>query len=145
MGVKHGQYGSVEYQTWADMKVRCLNPNNKRYADYGGRGITVCKRWLSFENFLADMGTRPSNQHSLDRIDNDKGYFKENCRWATRQEQNGNRRRRRDARLYQGKTVAQWAVFWRVPYMQAYDRLRAGRADKRAQHRQAQIHQGPVG
>lgn len=76
------------YNTWCDMKSRCNNPNNRSYRRYGGRGITVCDRWAGrFKNFLDDMGEKPSPLHSLDRIDNDKGYFPENCKWSTRQEQ----------------------------------------------------------
>lgn len=79
------------YVTWSDMKSRCTNPNNRAYHRYGGRGITVCERWASrFKNFLDDMGEKPSPQHSLDRIDNNKGYFPENCKWSTRLEQQRN-------------------------------------------------------
>lgn len=81
-----------EYQAWYDMKHRCLNPNNTRYANYGGRGIVVCKEWLnSFENFLEDMGPRPSRR-SLDRIDNNGNYEPGNCRWATDKQQAYNKR-----------------------------------------------------
>jgi len=89
----HGKHDTSEYRIWRHIKDRCLNPKNRRYSDYGGRGITVCDAWQhSFSAFLEDVGERPSNKHSIDRVDNDKGYSKENCRWATDQEQNLNKR-----------------------------------------------------
>lgn len=81
------------YTTWQGMKRRCLNPSFKQWADYGGRGITICDRWInSYENFAADMGPKPTPAHTLDRIDNDAGYFPENCQWSTRKHQQRNRR-----------------------------------------------------
>lgn len=92
---KHGAYlgggEKPEHYTWRTMLARCQNTNNSQYALYGGRGITVCKRWQKYENFIADMGDRPSKQHSLDRINNNKGYTPSNCRWATRSEQQRNK------------------------------------------------------
>lgn len=87
---------TAEYRTWSGIKDRCLNPNNHTFRYYGGRGIFVCERWkLSYLNFLDDMGRRPSGRHSIDRINNDDGYYKENCRWATKSEQAFNRRPKR--------------------------------------------------
>ncbi|HHS83688.1 MAG TPA: XRE family transcriptional regulator [Gammaproteobacteria bacterium] len=83
--VTHGLSGSPEYGVWEHIKSRCNNPNTKDYHNYGGRGITVCKRWDRFENFLADMGCRPSKNHQIDRADNDGNYEPGNCRWVTRQ------------------------------------------------------------
>lgn len=81
------------YATWAGMKDRCYNKKSKFYKNYGGRGIKVSKRWKnSFETFVLDIGEKPTNKHSLDRIENDKGYTKSNCRWASRSEQNNNKR-----------------------------------------------------
>lgn len=80
------------YGTWGTMIQRCTNPNNTVWKNYGGRGITVCQEWrISFETFLKDMGERPPD-HELDRVDNDLGYSKENCKWSTAIEQANNRR-----------------------------------------------------
>lgn len=86
----HGLTGTRIYRIWDGIKRRCLNPKMTGYNQYGGAGITVCDRWLVFANFLDDMGDTPSDQHSIDRIDGTKGYFKDNCRWATRLEQGAN-------------------------------------------------------
>lgn len=83
--------GTKIYYIWGDMVARCTRPTHARYADYGGRGITVCDRWRDFANFYADMGNRPEGR-SLDRIDNSAGYSLDNCRWATAAEQVANRR-----------------------------------------------------
>ena len=83
----------LAFISYKSMKQRCLNPNQTVYRHYGGRGITICERWLlSFENFFADMGERPSRKYSLDRIDPDGNYEPSNCRWATQKEQVANQR-----------------------------------------------------
>lgn len=102
---KNSNRGTPEYGAWADMKTRCLNPRHKWFKEYGGRGITVCERWLAFDGFIADMGKRPGKGYSLDRINNDGNYEPGNCRWATAREQMLNRRR--TARiLIEGKEIS---------------------------------------
>lgn len=102
------------YESWQGMNQRCNNKNQKAYKNYGGRGITICKRWAGqdgFLNFIEDMGERPTPQHTLDRINNNGNYEPSNCRWATRTEQNRNKR---DNKLltYNGvtKTASEWGI-----------------------------------
>ncbi len=89
--------GSPEYKAWDSLRQRCMNPKDKAYEWYGGRGIKVCARWEKFENFLADMGRRPSPEHSIDRIKVNGDYEQANCRWATELEQARNRTNNRAA------------------------------------------------
>ena len=90
----HAKYNArtPTYRTWQNMVQRCTNQNHTHWEYYGGRGITVCERWLTFDKFLEDMGSKPEGL-TLDRINNDGNYELSNCRWATRSEQNFNRRR----------------------------------------------------
>jgi hypothetical protein len=88
----HGASKTSEYAIWWQMWYRCINPKHVKFADYGGRGIKVDPIWEKFEQFIADMGPRPSMQHTLDRIDNNLGYSKGNCQWATGKQQYANRR-----------------------------------------------------
>ena len=106
---RHGGRNTRLYNIWSSMKSRCLNENDPAYKDYGARGIHVCDRWMDFSLFREDMGERPPGM-SLDRIDNDKGYSPENCRWANRSTQNRNRRDRRMV-THNGRSmlIADWA------------------------------------
>jgi hypothetical protein len=112
---RHGGYKNKtsEYASWNAMKDRCNNQNSTAYARYGGRGITHDPAWTDFKKFLEDMGPKENSKLEIERIDNDKGYYKENCRWATHKEQTRNRGGKRATRLYtfDGKTmcIADWA------------------------------------
>ena len=86
---------SPEYKSWRAILHRCLNPLSRAFHNYGGRGIKICKRWMIFKNFLLDVGYRPDHKYSIERIDNDKGYYLGNVKWATIKEQNKNRRTNR--------------------------------------------------
>lgn len=90
--VSRGGEATTEYKIWNGMRGRCNLPKHISYKHYGAKGIKVCERWNKFENFFADMGPRPSQKHSLDRIDGDGDYSPENCRWATGKEQFANQR-----------------------------------------------------
>lgn len=89
----HGMTGTKEYNAWCNIKKRCYSKSHAQYGDYGGRGISVCQRWLdSFESFFTDVGRAPSPAHTIDRSENDGNYEPGNVRWATRSEQNSHRR-----------------------------------------------------
>ena len=106
------------YKIWQKMKQRCTNPKAPNYAEYGGRGISICQEWSdSFEAFFLDMGHPPSDDHSLDRRENDGNYTKANCRWATRSEQQRNKRNSRSI-TFQGETknVVEWAELYGLHY-----------------------------
>lgn len=106
---KHGMHHSVEYGTWTRMLSRCRSVKGKNFKDYAGRGIRVCERWHVFENFLADMGPRPSDSHSIERKNNDGDYEPANCVWATRTQQMRNRRNTKLVE-YQGELVPTRAI-----------------------------------
>lgn len=108
---RHRQSKTPEHNTWRQMRARCTNARHQKFPDYGGRGITVCSEWNSFERFLADMGPRPSPKHSIDRKDNDGPYAPSNCRWATSPQQRRNTRT--NTRLtHRGRTLTltDWAI-----------------------------------
>lgn len=136
----HGKHDTPEYQVWADMLKRCRDPENK---DYAGRGITVCERWLKFENFWEDMGARPSKSHTIDRKNNDLGYSPENCRWATKIEQ-GNNRRTNLFYEYQGRslTIPQWARELGFHKDTIWNRIKAGWTIEKALTKPTQVQKG---
>lgn len=115
-GAAMGGKSTPEYAAWMDMHNRCRSKKPHVYPHYGARGITVCQGWSEFAAFLRDMGEKPSPQHELDRIDNDKGYAPENCRWATKAEQRRNTRRNHHI-THQGRTmtIAEWARETGIP------------------------------
>lgn len=123
----HRRSQTQVHRTWRNMRERCQNPRSKNYPSYGGRGITVCERWQAFENFYADMGDPPSPQHSIDRIDNDRGYEPGNCRWTTMDVQGKNRRRviRID---FDGRclTLKEWGVELGLSWVAIRERHRNG-------------------
>ena len=127
----HGQSGTKIYRLWSMMLDRCNNPKSTFYSHYGERGIKVCSRWNVFENFYTDMGERPAGK-SLDRIDNDKNYSPENCKWSTYREQNNNRRTNRML-TYQGKTqtLQQWSEELGLKYNTLQTRVQRGWPDHR--------------
>lgn len=122
----HGMSNTKIFGIWRSMLSRCENKNCAAYKDYGARGITVCDEWHSFDVFFADMGHRPEGK-SLDRIDNDKGYCKENCRWASRDEQIANRRASRRVSINgETKTFSQWEKHFGLPDSTISNRVRKG-------------------
>lgn len=128
MPSSHGMRHTPEYVSWAAMKGRCLNPNNPKYPRYGGRGITICPRWVAdFAEFYSDMGPRPSPLHTLDRRDNDGPYTPENCRWASPKVQSNNRHTTRSF-TYNRRTgtLRDFSVWYCVPYKLLKSRLELG-------------------
>lgn len=123
----HGMSDTKVHYAWSAMLQRCRNPREARYHDYGGRGISVCARWFTFENFYADMGNPPTKQHSLERIDNNGNYEPDNCKWATPAEQQNNLRNNR--RLTVGnvtQTYTAWARISPVARNTIVDRIERG-------------------
>lgn len=131
----HGMRHSAEYRSWMAMKDRCLNPRGQFFHLYGGRGISVCKRWSdSFKAFFADMGPRPSVDMSLDRIDCNGNYEPGNCRWATDTQQSRNRRGYNSIITFHGqeRTVSEWAEVLGIPSSNLGWRIRSGWSAERA-------------
>lgn len=127
---KHGKTSTQTYNTWKHMHQRCGNLRDERYADYGARGIKVCARWNTYSLFLQDMGECPPGL-SLDRIDNNQGYSPDNCRWATRAQQQRNRRCNRLV-SYMGRTqcLAAWAKELGIHFNTLWKRLKQHSPEK---------------
>lgn len=123
---KHGGVGTPTYESWIGMKNRCLYESQPAYMRYGGAGVTIDPAWMDFSKFFADMGERPDGM-TLDRVDNAKGYFKDNCRWSTVAEQNRNTRQNVFL-THNGKTMCMkdWANETGIPYTTIQDRVRRG-------------------
>lgn len=135
IGTTHGEANnSKEYRTWLAIKRRCLDKNDNRYNDYGGRGIQICEEWAySYQNFLLGVGRAPSKEHSIDRIDVNGHYEPGNCRWATRIEQQNNMRSNRIiTHDGESKTLAQWCRHLGLRYGTVSTRIKRGWEIKRA-------------
>ena len=124
----HGMSNTSEYYAWNDMKKRCYCKTYKQYKDYGGRGITVCDSWRnSFVQFISDMGEKPDKTLSLDRIDNNKDYTPENCRWATKQQQTRNQRKQENtSSKYKGVSWDKVNKVWVASITCNYKRYKLG-------------------
>ncbi len=129
--ITHGMTNSSEYRIWTGMKTRCFNQNSRAFKDYGGRGVTMCESWAcSFDAFLADMGPRPSDMHSIDRVDVNGNYDPSNCRWATKEDQANNKRTNRIVESSAGKkTVAEAAREAGLTYGCLHHRLKSESAE----------------
>jgi hypothetical protein len=134
--IKHRTHGRTPfylYLIWDGMKKRCLCKTYFSWEAYGGRGITICDRWMKFENFRSDVGERPSKMHSLDRIDNNKGYSPENCRWATPKEQSRNRRSSKIISAFgESKTLVEWSEQYNINRSTITRRLKCGWSPEKA-------------
>lgn len=139
INAKHQLYKSPEYRSWQCMIARCTNPKRPEYSSYGGRGIQVCSRWRQFEYFYHDMGLKPSQHHSIDRVDNNAHYscgkcptctvngWLSNCRWATRSEQQRNRRNNHLVTFdNKTKTITAWAEQTGIHWVTIITRIKRG-------------------
>lgn len=129
----HGMCKTSVYRRWAAMVERCQAPSSTSFQNYGGRGIKVCEQWLKFENFIRDMGHPPTPAHTLERIDNNGNYEPSNCRWATRKDNNRNRRANRYLTLRgETRSMAEWCERLGLSYSAISTRVLRGWSDERA-------------
>lgn len=125
--ITHSSSYTPEYKIWSSMRQRCSNPKAVGWINYGGRGIKVCERWEKFENFIQDMGTKPTKNHSIERIDNNGDYGPSNCRWIPKQLQPRNTRRTIFLTFNgQTKPLFQWAEELSISYQTLFNRLDSG-------------------
>ncbi len=130
----HGLTGTTEYIIWGGIIARCTDPTHHAFSDYGERGIGICNKWRnSFTAFLKDMGKRPSRFHTIERKNNDKGYSKSNCKWATRKEQARNRRSSRIVEI-KGvkKCLEEWCDIYKIKSKSVNSRVKRGQSYKDA-------------
>lgn len=132
MRYRHGLSKTPEYRVWQQLRDRCRNPSNKKFYLYGARGVTVCARWDNFSNFLEDMGPRPRGA-TIERVNSDKGYCPENCKWATYTEQNRNTSRN-SMITFEGVTrcASEWAEITGLTRYTVANRIRRGWSVKKA-------------
>lgn len=121
------------YRIWIDLRQRCSNPNNKRYQKYGGRGITYCESWTSWLVFATwSLSNGYDDSLTIDRIDNNSGYFPENCRWATAKQQANNRSTNRYVTIDEvTKSVSEWAEHFNLNISTVFTRIQKGWAEER--------------
>lgn len=133
LNIRHGLSHTRTHNIWLSMKARCDNESNSRYETYGARGIGYSESWTSFDNFLEDMGECPDDSHSIERVDNDAGYSKDNCRWATAKEQARNRTTTRHI-SHKGRNIslAECVDIAGIPYQRVLARLNRGWSESRA-------------
>lgn len=123
----HGYSHSTTYLSWWNARTRCFNRNSKKWPRYGGRGIVMCAEWSDFREFLKDMGEKPTRNHTLDRIDNNGNYCKDNCRWTTQKEQQNNRA---DNVIIEidgvSRKVFEWSLLTGIPQERICERINYG-------------------
>lgn len=127
LSTTHGMTGTPTYLSWRQLMRRCYGTNSIRFKNYGGRGIKVCDSWHDFKNFYNDMGEKPTQKHTIDRIDNNGNYEPSNCRWATEKQQQNNRSNNRKI-THKGEThtVAEWADITGLDYKLIHNRIAKG-------------------